>query len=162
MSNRQKNANSKRSAADAPAVHHPPLDLDNAAAIDAFVEAFYARLLRDPLLAPIFFDVANIDLPVHLPRIKAYWRKMLLGDATAYSGHMMARHRALDARRRLGAEDYERWLSLFEQTLDAGFAGPGADRARELGRRIAGNMRRNLSVTRVGNGRIPVEVQLSD
>lgn len=148
MSNKQRNASSRKSAPDPLAAQRPSRDLDNGAAVDAFVDAFYARMLRDPRLAPIFFAVAKIDLSIHLPRIKGYWRKMLLGDRSAYDGHMMARHRSLDARRRLVAEDYERWLSLFEQTLDSGFAGPGAERARELGRRIAGNMRRNLSVTR--------------
>ncbi len=162
MSNKPKSASSRKSAPDPLAAHRPSRDLDNGEAIDAFVDAFYARMLRDPRLAPIFFDVAKIDLAIHLPRIKAYWRKMLLGDAAAYRGHMMARHRAVDARRRLVADDYERWLSLFEQTLDSGFAGPGTDRARELGRRIAGNMRRNLSVTRVGHGSVTPKSSVSN
>jgi len=122
-------------------------DLDSPEAIDAFVERFYARVLRDPLLAPLFTDVASIDLAVHLPRIKAYWHKMLLGYP-GYERHMMARHRRLDEQHPLEAVHYERWLSLFEATLAEGAEGPVTQRARTLARRIARNMRRNLARTR--------------
>ncbi|MDP4650984.1 MAG: hypothetical protein NWS56_04425, partial [Haliea sp.] len=44
-------------------------DLDCRANIEAFVQRFYARVLTDPQLAPIFLDVAQIDLDVHLPHI---------------------------------------------------------------------------------------------
>jgi hemoglobin len=125
-------------------------DLDAPEAIDALVERFYARVLRDPLLAPLFTEVAAIDLDHHLPLIKAYWRKMLLGDP-GYSRHMMAKHRAVDARRPLEARHYERWLSLFEAALDEGARGPLTERARVLARRIARNMRRNLQDTRTSS-----------
>jgi hemoglobin len=118
-------------------------DLDSPAAIDRFVDAFYARVLADPLLAPLFLDVAGIELQAHLPRIKAYWAKMLLGDA-AYRRHMMARHRAVHRRSRFTDAHYERWLALFELTLSEQASGPVSERAGELARRIAGNMRRNL------------------
>ena len=119
-------------------------DLDSAAEIDRFVDAFYGRVLADPLLAPLFTDVARVDLAAHLPRIRAYWRKMLLGE-DVYKRHMMRRHRAVDARRRFTDEHYERWVLLFEETLSEGFAGPVADRAGGLARRIAGNMRQNIA-----------------
>lgn len=119
------------------------MDLDSPEAIDQFVDRFYARLLEDPLLAPLFLEVAAIDLAVHLPHIKAYWQKMLLGAPT-YHRLMMARHRAIDRRHAFSAAHYRRWVALFEATLADGFSGPGAERAGRLARRIAGNMRRNL------------------
>jgi len=119
------------------------VDLDSPRAIGHFVDRFYARVLVDPLLAPIFLEVAAIDPAVHLPHIKAYWQKMLLGAPT-YQRHMMARHRAIDARRAFSEAHYQRWVALFEATLAEGFSGPGAERARTLARRIAGNMRRNI------------------
>lgn len=118
-------------------------DLDAPERIDQFVDAFYARILRDPQLAPLFLDVAGVDLDRHLPRIKAYWHKMLLGEP-GYRRHMMRKHRELDARQRLTAADYARWLLLFEKTLDSAYRGPFTERARLLARRIAGNMRRNI------------------
>ncbi len=118
-------------------------DLDEPGQIDTFVDRFYERVLQDPDLAPLFLDVAAIRLADHLPRIKAYWRKMLLGEKT-YRRHMMEKHRALDHRRPLQESHYDRWLLLFEATLDGSHAGPVSDRARTLARRVARNMRRNL------------------
>lgn len=118
-------------------------DLDNPQHIDRFVDAFYARVLADPLLAPLFTKVAQVDLTEHLPRIKAYWRKMLLGDSD-YRRHMMRKHRELDNRQPLTYEHYQRWLQLFEETLEKHHCGPVTERASQLARRVAGNMRRNL------------------
>jgi hemoglobin len=119
-------------------------DLDTREHISQFVDRFYARLLKDPVLAPIFLDVAGIDLAVHLPHIKDYWCKLLLGDP-AYQRHMMNIHRRLNRRRRLQLADFERWLQLFCSTLDAHYAGPLATRARQLAVAIAGNMQRSLA-----------------
>lgn len=118
-------------------------DLDNTAAIDCLVDAFYARVLTDPTLAPVFTEVAGIDLETHLPRIKAFWHKMLLGEP-GYRRNMVLRHAAVHARFPLGQRHFDRWLALFVQTVDEGFAGPFAARARHLARTIAWNLARNL------------------
>ncbi len=113
------------------------------------VAAFYARLLRDPRLAPIFLDVARIDLQRHLPLITSYWEKLLLGDRK-YQRHTMDIHRVIHTRRKLQAEDFERWLALFCATIEQMFAGPRARRAMQLARRIAANMQ--LALHSVSNG----------
>ena len=118
-------------------------DLDTPGCIHRFIDAFYARLLADPALAPIFLEVAGVELERHLPHIRAYWEKLLLGQA-GYNRHTMNIHRALHARRALGADDFARWIELFEQTLDAGFRGPQAERARAIARSIARNMQAAL------------------
>lgn len=118
-------------------------DLDSPERIREFVEAFYALVLGDELLAPIFLDVAAIDLATHLPIIRSYWEKLLLGNED-YKRHTMNIHRALNAKRPLDAVAFERWLKLFGQALDAHFEGPLAERARRLSIRIAGNMQSAL------------------
>lgn len=118
-------------------------DLDSRPRVEAFVDQFYDRLLQDPQMAPIFFDVAEIDLSVHLPHIKDYWCKLLLGER-GYQRHTMNIHRRLHARRPLEDADFKRWLSHFEAALDAGYAGPNTERARRLARSIAANMQQGL------------------
>ncbi len=122
----------------------PLPDLDSPSAIAALVDAFYARLLRDPRLAPIFLDVAGIDLQRHLPLIRSYWEKLLLGDRR-YQRHTMNIHRAVNARQALQPEDFERWLTLFCATVDQFYDGPKARRAKHLARQIAANMQLALS-----------------
>lgn len=118
-------------------------DLDSRGNIEAFVDAFYARLLKDERLAPIFLDVAAIDLDEHLPHIKDYWCKLLLGEQ-GYQRHTMNIHRRLHAKRPLTAPDFERWLTHFNASVDAGFAGPRAERAKRIAAAIASNMQATL------------------
>ena len=122
----------------------PLPDLDSPARIRAFIEGFYARVLADERLAPIFLDVAAIDLAKHLPIICSYWEKLILGS-DSYRRHTMNIHRALHSKQKLEAADFERWLALFCTTLDEGYSGPHAERAR----REAGHSAHNLRVARV-------------
>ncbi len=121
----------------------PETDLDTGEAIDAFVDRFYARVLADPLLAPVFIDTAQIELGAHLPRIKAFWRKMILGES-GYSRNMVAQHARVHAHTRFERAHFARWVGLFEATLDAHYAGPYARHTRTLARTIATNLERNL------------------
>jgi len=118
-------------------------DLDSRENIEFFVDRFYVRLLADEQLAPIFVDVAAIDLAVHLPHIKDYWCKLLLGDKR-YQRHTMNIHRQLHSKRPLTAQDFQRWLAFFIATVDAHFAGERAERAKQVATSIAANMERSL------------------
>jgi len=118
-------------------------DLDSRENIEQFVDCFYRRVLADEHLAPIFLDIAAIDLAVHLPHIKDYWCKLLLGEKT-YQRHTMNIHRQLHGKQPLQAGDFQRWLALFNATLDEGFAGERTERARQVAASIAGNMEASL------------------
>ena len=122
-------------------------DLDCRENIDAMVHGFYRRLLDDPVMAPMFLDVATIDLQQHLPTICQYWYKMLLGERE-YRRHMMAKHRALDDKQPLTGEHHERWLQHFMNNLDGRFAGPYTDRARHIDFRVMDNLYALLSKRR--------------
>jgi len=119
-------------------------DMDSRKNIEYFVDRFYENMLADPQLAPIFVDVAGIDLAVHLPHIKDYWCKLLLGDRT-YQRHTMNIHRELHGKRALRPEDFARWLAFFTATVDAHFAGERAERAKRVAATIAANMEQSLA-----------------
>jgi hemoglobin len=121
---------------------HQP-DLDSRAQIERFVDLFYQRMLADEQLAPIFLDVAEIDLSVHLPHIKDYWCKLLLGEK-GYQRHTMNIHRQLHGKRALAAGDFQRWLALFTAVVDDNFAGERAERAKQVAAAIADNMQKGL------------------
>lgn len=121
-------------------------DLDSAERIDIFIDLFYARVLADPILKPIFVDVAAIDLAKHLPLIKSYWRKLLLGER-GYQRHTMNIHRAVNSRHTFTPQAFERWLHLFTQTAREGFEGPHVERAVAVAGHIARNMAVGLQAT---------------
>ncbi|MGM0451002.1 MAG: group III truncated hemoglobin [Pseudomonadota bacterium] len=120
---------------------HSPNDLDNPEAIQKLVQAFYSRLLEDPVMAPVFLETAGIDLDHHLPTIEAYWRKMLLGERGVYTRNMVARHEAVHAEEPLKPEHFERWGTHFHATVNELFEGPYAERAHRIADRILANLR---------------------
>ena len=118
-------------------------DLDCRENIERFVDLFYQRMLADEQLAPIFVDVAEIDFAVHLPHIKDYWCKLLLGEQ-GYQRHTMNIHRQLHGKRPLQKDDFQRWLAFFIAAVDADFAGERAERAKQVAASIAANMEKSL------------------
>lgn len=128
-------------AESAPAAVRP--DLDTRARIEDFVELFYGRMLGDPVLGPIFLDVAAVDLEQHLPHIRNYWCKLLLGGRD-YQRHTMNIHRRVHRQRPLAPADFERWLDYFTATVRDHFEGPRAERAVGIARTIAANMQAGI------------------
>jgi len=122
-------------------------DLDSRERIAEFLQLFYGKLLSDPVLAPIFIDVAAIDLGTHLGHIQAYWEKLLLGHDD-YHRHTMNIHRTLHGKRVLTHADFDRWLEFFVATVDEYFAGEKATRAKKVAGHIASNMKQYIVGTR--------------
>ena len=120
-------------------------DLDSREQVQRFVELFYQRLLEDDAMAPIFLDVAAVDLDKHLPHIVDYWCKLLLGEQ-GYQRHTMHIHRQLHGKQALQPEDFARWLGHFCATLDAHIEGPQTEKARRIATAIAGNMEKGLVI----------------
>lgn len=115
------------------------IDLADRAAIEELVASFYEKVLSDPVLAPVFLDVAKIRIEEHLPRIVDYWCKMLHGTKT-YKRHTIAIHQHLHHQSAFEKVHYERWLLLFLSSIDERFSGPYTDKAR----RVAGNVIKNM------------------
>jgi hemoglobin len=76
------------------------------------VETFYSRIRSDDLLGPIF--TARItDWPLHLGRMKSFWRSVL-HNSGEFAGNPMAKHLAIPG---LERDHFAHWLDLFYATL---------------------------------------------
>jgi hemoglobin len=115
---------------------HPPRgDLDSVAEIGEMVRRFYGDVAQDELLGPMFEEVAQVDWAEHIPKLTAFWSRALLG-LPGYSGNPFKAHADVHAARPFTARHFERWLSLFYETLE-GWDGPNVERARELAGNVA-------------------------
>jgi hemoglobin len=103
---------------------------------ERLVRAFYGRALSDPVIGFIFVDVAHLDLEEHVPRIASFWETILLG-AQSYAGGAFRPHAMLNAKVRLRAGHFERWLWLWRATVDELFAGERAELAKVHAERVA-------------------------
>lgn len=118
-------------------------DIATRADIAGLLTDFYARAFADPLIGPIFTDVAHLDLPAHLPIMCDFWETALLG-ARAYRRNAFLAHRRLSDQQPLTPAHFARWFTLWTQTVDDRHAGPVADRAKLQAHRIAHSMSRRL------------------
>lgn len=114
----------------------PTRDLDSPDQIAELVRRFYGDVAQDDLLGPMFNDVAQVDWSEHLPKLTAFWCRVLLG-MPGYAGNPFRAHMLVHAQRAFTPAHFERWLSLFHETLELGWTGPYADRAGEVADNVA-------------------------
>jgi hemoglobin len=118
-------------------------DIADRADCERLVREFYARAFADPMIGFLFTDVAKLDLEAHLPRIASFWETVLLGART-YGGGAFRPHAALHAQVPLRAGHFERWLTIWRETLDDLFAGERAELAKAHAERVAHAFLRRL------------------
>ncbi len=119
-------------------------DIETRADIERLVETFYSRVMVDPVLGPIFTDVAKLDLPAHMPVMCDFWENILF-DARKYPGGMMMRHMQLHLKTAIAPHHFQRWLYYFVETVDELFDGERAIAAKVHASRVANMMAGRLS-----------------
>ncbi len=100
------------------------------------VRRFYADVAMDELLGPMFEDVAQVDWGEHLPKLTDFWCRALLG-VQGYRGNPFRAHALVHAKRAFTPAHFERWLTLFHETLLLGWVGPNAVKAAALADNVA-------------------------
>ncbi len=80
--------------------------------IRQLVDGFYAKVRRDPQLAPIFLRAIPGDWGPHLNKMYAFWSSVMLTSGR-YKGNPVMKHLALPG---VQPPLFERWLELFNQT----------------------------------------------
>jgi hemoglobin len=114
----------------------PQRTLDSPEDIRFLVDSFYEKVQIDPLIGPIFTDVAQVDFPKHLPKMYAFWESIILGN-NAYDGHPFRPHLIVNQKHTLTIEHFERWLQLFSATITENFSGETAEQVRQRATQIA-------------------------
>lgn len=79
------------------------------------VDTFYGHVRRDPDLGPIFARAVGEDWDPHLATMKRFWSAIVFLDG-GYSGRPMPAHMKLKPD--IQPAHFERWLALFEATLE--------------------------------------------
>ncbi|TXI85658.1 MAG: group III truncated hemoglobin [Crocinitomicaceae bacterium] len=107
-------------------------DLHQLEDVKKVVDAFYDRIRTDELLGKIFNEVIQDQWPTHLEKMYRFWQTVLFDEHT-YSGSPFAVHAKLP----VAFEHFERWIQLFNETIDAHFSGEKADQMKNQGKRMA-------------------------
>jgi hemoglobin len=111
-------------------------DLLGRAEIEQLVNEFYQRVKQDDLLGFIFEDVAKTDWSMHLPKMYAFWETVIFGTG-GFRGNPLAAHAKLTAMTTMGREQFDRWLHIFQTTVDDLFAGEKAEHIKRAAQDMA-------------------------
>lgn len=124
-------------------------ELASRADIELLVQTFYDKVKADPLIGPIFNDVAKVNWQAHLPVMYDFWENTIFFTGN-YSGNPMQVHMQLNERFPLNESHFSRWIRLFLLTTDELFEGDKAELAKQRAYSIATMMRIKLAAMAPG------------
>lgn len=100
--------------------------------VQLLVDTFYGHVQKDELIGPIFNKVIQDKWPVHLEKMYRFWQTVLLKEHT-YHGTPFLPHIDLP----IHPPHFERWLAIFDRTVDENFVGEVADEAKWRAKKMA-------------------------
>lgn len=100
--------------------------------IEQLTRTFYNRALSDEILFKYFVELRFGELDDHLPKITDYWDTKLFHSGR-YREDSLQVHLRLNALHRLQASDFQRWIELWQVTIDELFVGRTATTAKFIG-----------------------------
>ncbi len=110
----------------------PTKDIEDINDIKKMVNTFYGKVRKDDLIEPIFNEKIQNHWDEHLTKLHSFWQSILLGEQT-YNGFPFPPHAQLP----IDKEHFDRWLSLFTETVDNLFVGPISTEAKNRAYKIA-------------------------
>lgn len=108
-------------------------DIANKQDLEIIVNHFYEKVKQDELIG-IMFEHVNWD--THLPLMYDFWDNVLFYTGN-YTGNPMAKHMMANDRLQMTKKHFDRWLMLFDKTVDELFSGKNAALLKERARSIA-------------------------
>jgi len=102
--------------------------------VGVVVRRFYRAVITDPLLGPLF-ERYGIDWPHHIPKLDRYWQYVLL-ERPGSPVNTIAAHGPVQRSTPFDREHIDRWLELWEETVDDVYVGPVAERAKSRAHQV--------------------------
>lgn len=124
-------------------------DLAGRAEIEKLVNAFYNRVRNDDLLGFIFDRVAHVDWETHLPKMYAFWETVMFRTG-GFRGNPLVPHMQLAGLTTMGREQFDRWLTLFQGTVDDLFAGENAEHIKRCAEDMANVIHSRINAAKPG------------
>jgi hemoglobin len=123
-------------------------DIETRKDIELLVRRFYDKVIADPLIGPVFTDLAKVDWDKHLPVMFDFWENTLFYTG-GYTGNPMKSHQDLHRKWPLQASWFKQWLTLFIATVDELYEGEKAVLAKQRATSISTVMQ--IKILEAGN-----------
>lgn len=122
-------------------------DITTEADISFLVDEFYRKVVADATIGFIFTEVLTFTWKKHIPVMCSFWSSVLLGS-NSYAGNPMVKHIELDKKFPLSQIHFDKWLELWENTVNENFDGKNAREAISRAKNIAALMRHKIEKSR--------------
>lgn len=124
-------------------------DIETLDDIRLLVDEFYDKVRKDELIGPIFDEKIGDHWDRHLDIMYRFWQTVLLEDGKTYFGNPFMKHASLP----IFENHFQRWLSLWKETLQEHFHGHLAEEAYNRAEKMGYIFRVKLDAIREEGGR---------
>ena len=104
-------------------------DITTTADVELLINTFYDKVKKDDTIGYIFNEVIGRDWSHHLPVMYKFWNLVLL-TIPGYEGYPTRKHVEVNKQTPLKKGHFDRWLLLWDNTIDHLFKGEIADQAK--------------------------------
>lgn len=98
--------------------------------VKKLVDRFYQKVVADDQIGFIFKNTLESRLQAHMPTMYGFWDSVLFSTGE-YRGNLMLVHIALHKKQNLTTDHFNRWIQLWNQSIDELYAGDIADLAKQ-------------------------------
>lgn len=111
--------------------------------IENIISQFYEKVKKDKLLSPFFSKTVKVDWEKHLIIMCDFWENVLFYTGN-YQGNPLMTHKKLNEKTATKEVHFNRWLSLFEKSVDDLYQGKNAERMKAHAENIARIMQEKM------------------
>ncbi len=104
-------------------------DITSRTDIETLVNEFYIKVRKDNMLGPIFDESFKINWDTHLPKMYSFWESILF-QTGSFNGNPIKSHKEVHKTCPFTQALFERWLHLFNETVNQHFEGEVANLAK--------------------------------
>lgn len=101
-------------------------DIINKSHIKTIVDLFYQKATHDKYIGHFFTEVVQLNFEKHMPIMYSFWDSVLFNTAS-YKGNPILKHIEIHKLEALDKSHFERWVFLWNQTVDELFVGEKAE-----------------------------------
>jgi len=102
------------------------MDIKDRKDIELLINSFYDKVKQDTIIGFFFTDVVQVNWEKHLPVMYDFWENIVF-QTGSYNGNPMDKHLELNKKSLITMEHFQRWILLFNETVEELFSGAKAE-----------------------------------
>lgn len=118
-------------------------DIKNREDVILLVNTFYDKVKPDETIGHFFNQVVHVNWEKHLPLMYDFWENIIFHTG-GYTGNPMLIHKHLSEKSAMQKIHFDKWLHLFNETVNELFEGELAEQTKQRALSIATVMQINI------------------